>query len=533
MVDGLLPFNLWTDPWIGVVSAAGYARLGIADCLVRAHQLDGLCESSPLVSLGMHRLLTAILQACYAPEDRAAVAAIIEAGQFDPERIARFGERYAHRFNLFDGEPPFLQSADIPQDVRPDKGDATLKSVAYLFAEEPVGDSHVFFTRHFADAHALCPACAAGGLVVFPSVALRRGAGYRAAIGGMACFVLPVGATLAETLARSIIAPEHQPSARSAVDVPEWERHPVVPQGQLVQTAGYIESLTMPTRRVRLLPAHDPGTCTRCGEVSATRVCQMVFTFGRAYTGPFWRDPFVAYSGNAADALRPIGARPGRALWREFGTMFLGTAAPRRAGLAPAVVEQYAAIAPPDSHGATLTWRCVGLQAHPVEVAKILAWTDETLAVPVGLLADPEGAAHIQRGLEWAEQWAADIAAIANGGNGARRMRDDIRARMMERYWTGLADAFRTLVLDVAGADRDAAMHAWGTAVLRGGAAALDAALPMDLGARGTGLLAQAATLARARARFGKRQRAWGLVAPAPTDATPRRAAGRRVKTIR
>jgi len=70
MTDPPISFNLWTAPWIRVTRRDGNdAELSIGACLAEAHTLAALSDPSPLVVGGTHRLLAAILQAIYAPDD--------------------------------------------------------------------------------------------------------------------------------------------------------------------------------------------------------------------------------------------------------------------------------------------------------------------------------------------------------------------------------------------------------------------------------------------------------------------------------
>ncbi|MCB0109796.1 MAG: type I-E CRISPR-associated protein Cse1/CasA, partial [Caldilineaceae bacterium] len=56
-------FNLWTEPWITVETYDGGTVLtSIFDVLLNAHTYKDIYDPSPLVIVGIHRLLTAIVQ---------------------------------------------------------------------------------------------------------------------------------------------------------------------------------------------------------------------------------------------------------------------------------------------------------------------------------------------------------------------------------------------------------------------------------------------------------------------------------------
>ena len=140
-------FNLWHEPWIGAIQPDGSAtRASIAMCLTEAHRLKTLHDPSPLVVAGIHRLLAAILQDIYRPQRAGDLAALLQAGQFDPQRIAAFGAQFAHRFDLFSPSAPFLQTADAS--LAPGKKD-NVKTVAYLLFEEPAGTAVVHYQHRY------------------------------------------------------------------------------------------------------------------------------------------------------------------------------------------------------------------------------------------------------------------------------------------------------------------------------------------------------------------------------------------------
>lgn len=107
-------FNLWSDPWITLEHpAGGLVCLGLWDTLRQAHELTAY-DNSPLVSASIHRLLVAILQDLLRPRHENDLVALWRAGRFPTQALQTFGEQYAHRFDLFSPDVPFLQTADLP-----------------------------------------------------------------------------------------------------------------------------------------------------------------------------------------------------------------------------------------------------------------------------------------------------------------------------------------------------------------------------------------------------------------------------------
>ncbi|HUZ85233.1 MAG TPA: type I-E CRISPR-associated protein Cse1/CasA, partial [Gaiellales bacterium] len=419
-----LSFNLWHEPWINVLGTDGArtARLGIRDCLVGAHRLRALADPSPLVAAGLQRLLAAIAQDIVRARGVADLTALLRRGQFDPEAIDRFGATYAPRFDLFSADTPFLQTADVPPELPRRAGET--KPVSYLFLEEPTATNVNHFAHRYDRDAQYAPATAAAGLVTLAAFATSGGAGIKPSINGVPpLYVLPAGNSVFETVARSIITPGFQPRIASANDHPAWARDPVVQRSREVLAVGYLESLTFPARRVRLIPERVAGRCARSGEESPVLVRRMVFEMGHARPkdAAVWLDPFAAYRTREKGEPVPVRPQQGKALWREYGTLFQ-TAAPDDSGevgkpgtvIPPAVVQQTALLGDTlDDQQSVWRFRCVGMRT--AMKAKVFEWVDETLDVPAGILADPAGQAEVTVAVQRAEEWVKRIAAIHHG----------------------------------------------------------------------------------------------------------------------
>ena len=85
-------------------------ELGLYGTLVRAHELRGIDDASPLVTVAPHRLLLAILYRTFGIESGEDWKQLWSAGYFDPARVdAYLREKHTNheRFELFDPERPF------------------------------------------------------------------------------------------------------------------------------------------------------------------------------------------------------------------------------------------------------------------------------------------------------------------------------------------------------------------------------------------------------------------------------------------
>ena len=465
-------FNLWSEPWITLERPdRGTEQLGIEQTLLRAHEHLAIYEPSPLVVVGIHRLLTAILQAAIGPRRPADLQAIWQAGCFPAVAVQSFGGQYAGRFDLFSPDAPFLQSADLP--LRPGKGDK-VKVVAYLATESPAGTAITHYHHGAEDGKAFCPICAAGCLTTIPPFATSGGAGIKPSINGVPpIYVLPGGQSLFESLAASLLLPEYQPEvADRQNDTPWWKRPSFVGKGQEVYQVGYLHSLTFPARRVRLHPERRQERCTRCGQPSAWVVRTMVFDMGesRPKSAPFWPDPFAAYHKPSKGDKRPTPIRPRErhALWREFAGLFLqGNERTTR----PRVLDQLG-----DKEMGT-PWqadrfRCVGLRTDMK--AKVFEWIDADLQVPHALLSDEHADLLVDQAIEFATSCAGTISYTFRetfGGKSRKQERyRDLRKRMEDDYWAALSDPFRQFILGLVGAGferREADLVGWIKAVIR------------------------------------------------------------------
>jgi CRISPR system Cascade subunit CasA len=322
-------FNLWDEPWITLERReGGVAEMGIGPALAGAPQFAAIHDPSPLVVVGIHRLLTAILQYVFNPETKEDIKAIWEPSHFPEERLADYAARFRHRFDLFSESAPFYQSADLP--MAPPKGDTS--SVAYLAPEAPTGNEHTHFRHGEQLQHAYCPPCCAAYLTTIPAFANTGGRTFTTSINGTPpIYVLPGGDSLFESLVISIMLKSYLRDITSETEDQVWWTHdPVIGHCQEITKAGYLHSLTFPARRVRLYPEPASGRCSRCGRSSPILVRQIKYQAGERWRAPtpWYGDPFVAYKKpgkNQPTGPRPVMVEPGRALWREYSSLFLQT----------------------------------------------------------------------------------------------------------------------------------------------------------------------------------------------------------------
>lgn len=444
-------FNLWHEPWITLEDAqGGQTRLGIEQTLLQAHRYTAITELSPLVVVGIRRLLAAILQATFNPQQLGDLRDLLHRAAFPEGPLRAFGARYAARFDIFSSTAPFLQSADLP--LQPRKG-YKIKTVAYLAPELPAGSEVVHFHHGSDAAYVFCPVCAAGCLCALPAFATAGGRGIKPSINGVPpIYVLPEGRTLFESLVYTLVLPDYQPAARSRTqDFAWWERAPVIHREHEVLEVGYLHSLTFPARRVRLHPEPLNTPCSRCGHLSLWGVRTMIYEMGEYHPkeAPFWFDPFAAYvipQDKKGDAQpRPIRPQPNYALWREYASLFLAHVQGGNSRR-PSVLDQLAELTDLDENVSPLySFRCVGLRTDMR--AKVFEWVEAGFEVPPALLRDPLGGELVDQAITFANR-SAEI--IRNVFTRHWKGEVSLRTAMEERFWASLAGPFRQLVLRMA-----------------------------------------------------------------------------------
>jgi CRISPR system Cascade subunit CasA len=470
-------YNLWSEPWITAETLKNeLVEMSLSEILTNADTLRTVFDPSPLVVMGIHRLLVAILQDTFQPRRRSDLIRLWQTKRFDPERIASFGQQFANLFDLFSESQPFLQSADIPLSPSRDA-----KTVGYLYPDLPAGTAVTHYTHTYDDDICLCASCAAKGLVMVPAFASSGGAGIKPSINGVPpIYILPGGHNYFESLTASLTIPEYQsPIAAADNDQVWWRRQPLVEKKGIVSKVGYLHSLTFPARRVRLHPILMQASCTRCGQRTTWGVRTMIFEMGesRPDDATLWQDPFAAYvlpSKKAEGAEpRPLRPKEGQAYWREFSTLFLAdneasevhNRRPRLLDLLDDLNQDSAELPFADE---PIPFRLIGVRTDGK--MKYFEWQEEGFLVPPQVLHDPRADFVIRRSLKLADSIANQLALVFRthfGGSKDRERFSRLKANMITAYWRGLAAPFRELVLQLgASKDYDTASASWAQQVV-------------------------------------------------------------------
>jgi CRISPR system Cascade subunit CasA len=517
--ESIPSFNLWTEPWITLEKSDGQlVDVSIQETLLHAEHYLAIYDASPLIVVGIHRLLTAILQDSIDPQENADLEQLWNDEHFPTDKIERFGQQYANRFDIFSQDKPFMQSADLP--LFPAKRDLKEAStIAKLFPEIPSGDLITHYRHESQDKQVFCPATAAKGLTTLPAFVSSGGSGLMPSINGVPpIYVLPGGVNLFEKLAASLItAQKLDKYIIGNTDLAWWKRSvPTIveqshkttdkmplSESRQLSRVGYLHGLTFPARRIRLHPERLNLICSRSNEPSEWCIRTMSFQMGESIQdGVLWQDPFVAYklpskrTMNAKHTVlpsthkkdKPLPVRPTQAktAWREFTGLFLKDSGEIQR---PLFLDQFEEISIGERY-AIYPFRCVSFQTDGK--MKFFEWADFGFDVPVSLIQDQKAALLTEYALKFADNSNKVITNVFGKYFCRRRESKErdkwLKNKLQENYWCVLAGKFRQFVLDLGKSDlQKEALERWKNTVIFEAQKAFDCAAN-DIGDDGVSL---------------------------------------------
>jgi CRISPR system Cascade subunit CasA len=384
--------NLLDVAWIPVrLSGGTITDLGLLDLFSRAHDIEGLAETSPPNLVAVHRLLLAITHRALCREPGRWTDA-------DRARWWREGlptaaihgylEAWRERFWLFHPTHPFLQVAALAQAEETCDKLKPWTQIALQSANgntpvvfdhavdgEPVGIAPLLLLRQLLGFLQFTP----GGLVKVFRSADKAGPLVNTAA------VLPQGQTLHQTLLLGL----HPHSAASARDLPSWERTPPGAKDLMADpqpATGPCDRYTRLSRAVLLLA--DDGMLQQ--EVRWIR-----FGAGVALmeddAAP---DPMSSYRAGATHLVR-LNFSEGKAAWRDLGALL-----PDATGKAaqPAAILSWA-INLVMTLGADDSDVPVLLAGLTSDQAKLVRWRSEHFRLPASALSRADVAQLVREAL--------------------------------------------------------------------------------------------------------------------------------------
>jgi len=492
-------FNLVDEAWIPCATSDGRVKHeGIFQTLASAAQYAEVRDSSPLVTMALHRMLLAILHRVFGPESPEVWAELWQngSGRFDAKKLEEYLKNPAifSRFDLFDDKQPFYQTASLPlgplesKTGRP-KFVKPIWQIAHELAYSDSMNLFAHFTVNDWETHPVDEA--ARWLVAFQAFALgglitteegRKVQDGSADAGQLvkSAVVLAKGENLFQTMMLNLVhysAEDEVPFAfKVNTDQPAWERND---ERQLKdhqferRYEGYLDMLTWQSRRVKLIAERDP-------EGNYLGVSGVVAMKGFQLPDDYWRfnyETMVGYirakdAKGEQDPWPPLGFRVGKDLWRDshalFQTVAEGCQRPRNISWLNELRQ-----------AGHLGRKQIQLDVAGMSAdrAKIFFWRHESLPLPLVYLDRPELVGSLKRALTLAESVASEAlrlaawAAAVNWLTANAEMKPDTdRVRAVvdsfapERlYWSRLERPFRELLVVLAadGADLAACVVNW------------------------------------------------------------------------
>lgn len=476
-------YDLRAEGWIACPSLDGgrVEMLGLRGVLLQAHQLRGVHDSSPLVTVALYRLLLAILYRCWSASsdeewDKLWLRLWAEQ-RFSATEIDAYlnGERCRNCFDLFSPDRPFYQTAELQvvkteikkkQQVVIPMPDANLR----LANEAPDSNGATLFDhRCYTSLQPWTSAQAARCLVAAQSFGTCTSKTGQARIGdgeileppgrndGLALRGLTIwitGETLFQTLLLNF-AP-YETWDYVAMDVPAWEQKDGFAQvvsswNQPQRPYGPAERYTWQGRLIRLIPEQtSEGVVVR----------KLFYTQGRCVckTNDAPDDFMKAYNRDEKVGWKALPLNAARAAWRDAHALL----SVRSDVFKPPAVLRYVHTLVGENllHCTTpFGFEAVGL-ASGGEAAKFLLWRHDRLSVPHTLLKDETLVGLLGVLLADAEFVAAELAnkvmTIAKAfvpphNNPApkevKHLADALDAR--PAYWARLENHFTTLLADL------------------------------------------------------------------------------------
>ena len=406
-------FNLMKEPWIPCLEPGGQlaGEFGVREILGRAHEFQEISTSSPLATIALHRLLIAVLHAALdGPASPDEWGGLWRAGRFETARIEPYLEKWAPRFDLFDGEHPFYQRADLET--------MYAKPIDQIIQELPAQDGPVFFS-HMDRLHpvARSSAEAARALVTAQAfsfggrISFRRGedTNVEGSADGSPLVKCAVALVRGDNLHQTLLLNLHRydrvderPMSTKHGDKPAWERsEPTSPSDRWPD--GYRDFLTWQSRRMRFIPERMLN--------GATGVSRVVVMKGHQFPDKFEMraaETMVPFGENRDSKSKspgwfPLTIKSERTLWRDSAAIFQQEAVSERSARSvsmtrPRMFDWLATLVSDgllERETSTLDVEVFGIESF---TQRLVAWRQETLPLPTNYLDEPA----LTIGLEWA-----------------------------------------------------------------------------------------------------------------------------------
>jgi len=394
-------YDLLKQPWITVLKKDNeQIELNLRDILYQAHKIDKIIDPIPIVEFGLHRFLVALVMDIFHPKILSELESLLDANEFDREKVDAYFDTWEQCFDLFDAERPFLQTGDM---------DGKPKPLAALFPAIPSGTAVNHFHHRAESDFAVSPAAAARLLTTIAPFMTAGGAGLSPSINGSPpWYVIVSGKSLFHTLCLN--CPVVLDKELTGDTPPAW-RNPEPPSTDKRCTkTSLLEALTWRPRRIQLIPHGSGGICSMSGKYSSILVGNMKFKAG-ASCDFTWRDPNVPYKASSNTEWTVMRPQEGRDIWRDTGPLALlheGAYKGEKGEVRfarPSVVNQFALLVRDNriDRNTPLSLTAYGMRIKDLKM-NFQEWRKESLEVPVPLVIDTNFQIAAQRAMDKADQ---------------------------------------------------------------------------------------------------------------------------------
>ena len=434
-------FNLTEKLWIPSVSLDGrHEALSLRHVFERANELREIVHLSPLVTVGIHRLLLAILHRCFDGPGCLDEWRKMWREGWETARLNAYLDSWRHRFDLFDSDRPFYQM--------PYMEDAVAHPITTLMQEAASGNNPTLFDHSIDDSPiSVTSAEAACYLIARQAYSIGFGRSRpfdlsdSALVRGMT--IKMVGENLFETLMLNLVRyNESAPIPRTGDDIPAWEREKArEPDRNGTIPAGYVDHLTWQSRRVHLIPKGSPPVVIGCQVQQNLKLHDSLF------------DPFKTYRKDEKKGWNPIGFNESKALWRDSHTLLreVDAGQSRRSD----VINWAARINNLREQGdnsirSKYILEAVGIATASGKAANVIFWRHERLPLPLDYLENKELAGSLEAALKLTEDMSRILYGVVRdmtkevGGDG---LADHLGAD--RAYWSRLEEPFKRLLVEL------------------------------------------------------------------------------------
>ncbi|TVT22900.1 type I-E CRISPR-associated protein Cse1/CasA [Amycolatopsis rhizosphaerae] len=471
-------FDLLHEPWIPVIDLNDEpGEVGLAELLLRAHELRRIAGFTPPMTAALYRLVLAFAHRAYGPPDNHEWETLWKADRFPPEPLQSYVAGWPGRFDLFDPQRPFLQCPALAAHTK--------SSAVKLVAFRATGNNATLFDHTTArERPLLSPAEAACWLVTVQAydtggtkTPYQSVKSSEKAPGNMFGCVVVEGSTLKETLLLNmpVYEPEAElPAMTTPGDHPAWEdEDPPDPKPVERTPRGWTDVLTWPSRRVLLFtrPSGEgtavdgvvitPGTRLR-GEL---RHLELMAAFQRPPAPRNSKKPRLFFA---------VRLKQRRGVWRHSRELLLAGDPDRER---PRTLDELSERMD-DLHlaeDAEFTLRVIGQQLAERREGAIEWWAEEEVPAPVALLRARDS--RIGRLIGFAVTLADNVGSALSEmetaywkGFQSENTKAKFTGDLDLAYWPHLNEPFTRFLRDLSAALISAgpetpAIHRWGVSV--------------------------------------------------------------------